>query len=80
MTNQCPKCQSSKIETLDQAKQVGAVIGTVSGSASGAVGALAGARFGGTVSGITPISRQRLTCMKLLDALFSGANKQLLMP
>jgi len=45
----CPKCQSVRIETRNQARKVGGAIGTVAGAVSGAAVVLSGAEMGATV-------------------------------
>ena len=49
MTDRCPRCNSTQVETLDRAKQAGGALGFVGGAASGAAGAMGGARLGATV-------------------------------
>jgi hypothetical protein len=44
----CPRCDSTRIESLNYAKKTGGAIGTVAGGAAGYIGAMSGAEIGAT--------------------------------
>jgi hypothetical protein len=49
MTIHCPQCQSIKVITKDDGRNVGGIVGAVGGAASGIASALGGAEIGGTM-------------------------------